>query len=165
MSRFRMAAYRGSHLPVLIKLMSMTTGPVLEMGMGYCSSPFLHWACYPTKRRIVSYESQHDYYRYAETWRADFHEVHCVDDWNQADLAQPWSVAFVDHHPNNRRSDDVVRLTHADYVVIHDSENSSDGHYHLNEIRHQFKYRYKYTAAFPYTSVWSNKHDLKDFRI
>ena len=146
----------------------MTAGPVLEMGMGFCSSPFLHWACYPTKRRLVSYENNSAFHDFARSWQADFHEVHCIksDGWDDVNLGEQWAVAFVDHSPNGRRHLDVKRLLHADYVVIHDAENSSDGHYHLAGVRHLFKYRYKYTpSTMPYTALWSNKFDVRDFQV
>ena len=41
-----------SHLPVLIKLMAMTSGDVLEVGTGIYSTPFLHWACFSQGRNL-----------------------------------------------------------------------------------------------------------------
>ncbi len=161
----RIGASRGSHLPILIKLVQMTNGPILELGVGYCSSPFLHWACFPTRRRLVSYENDPRAYPYARSWIADFHEVHCITDWDSIDISEPWTIGFVDHHPNPRRQEEVKRLLHADYVVLHDSESSGEKDYHFNSIRHLFKYRYKYTSAFPYTSIWSNKHDVRVFEV
>jgi hypothetical protein len=163
--RMRIGANRGSHLPVLTTMIQMTTGPILEMGMGYCSTPYLHWVCYPSKRRLVSYESAKRYFSYAESWKADYHEVHCIDDWDTADISEPWTVAFVDHHPGNRRVEEIKRLLHAEYVVIHDTENKGERGYHLSTVKGLFKYRWKYTAAFPYTSIWSNKHDVSGFKI
>lgn len=163
--RMKFHAFRGSHLPVLIALFQDTTGPVLELGMGFCSTPFLHWGCFPTKRRLVSYENSVHYYDFARAWEADFHEVHCIEDWDKVDLTEPWSLAFVDHQPNPHRVEELKRLTHAEFVVIHDTENSSNGHYGFNEIRHLFRYRWKYTDTFPYTSIWSNKHDIRSFSL
>jgi len=145
----------------------MTTGSILELGMGFCSTPYLHWVCFPSKRRIVSYENEKEYYRYAETWKADFHEVHCIprDGWDGIDISEPWGVAFVDHHPNHRRVEEIKRLLHAEYVIIHDSENSGEHGYHLSTVKNLFKYRWKYNAAFPFTSIWSNKHDVRNFKV
>ena len=50
-----------SHLPVLIKIMSITTGDVLEIGTGIYSTPFLHWACFGKKRNILSIENNDKY--------------------------------------------------------------------------------------------------------
>ena len=44
-----------SHLPLLMAVMARTDGPVLELGMGYGSSLFLHWACAACPREIVDF--------------------------------------------------------------------------------------------------------------
>jgi len=159
----RIGKYRGSYLPVLTTLVQQTTGPILELGVGFCSSPYLHWVCYPTKRRLVSYENNPEYYKFAESWKDDFHEVHCIKDWGSIDLSEPWSIAFVDHEPGYRRAEEMKRLTHADYVVAHDTENRSDRKYRFSTIHNLFKYRWKYNGANPKTSIFSNFHDVRDF--
>jgi predicted O-methyltransferase YrrM len=161
----RIGKSRGSYLPVLATLVSMTQGPILELGVGFCSTPYLHWACYPTKRRLVSYENNPEYYDFAESWKDDFHEIHCIKDWAAIDISEPWSIAFVDHSPGPRRPEEMKRLTHADYVIAHDTENSNNHRYHFSTIFHLFKYRWKYNGAYPYTSIFSNRFDVRDFKI
>lgn len=155
----------GSHLPVLMKVVGMTTGPILELGTGWNSTPVLHWMCYPTKRELVSYDAQEKYMDVANMFKDDFHKVELVTDWDALELSREWSVAFVDHSPNTRRIIDIKRLTHADYVVVHDTENRRDRDYKYSEIFPLFKYHYKYRDVYPHTSVLSNKHDLKGFRV
>lgn len=46
-----------THLAVLMEAVRRTAGPVLELGVGLYSTPVLHWLCYPTNRRLVSYDS------------------------------------------------------------------------------------------------------------
>lgn len=157
----RIGKSRGSYLPILNKIVSMTTGPILELGVGFCSTPYLHWACYPAKRRLVSYENNPEYYRFAESWKDDFHAIHCIKDWESINISEPWAVAFVDHSPSGRRAEETKRLIHADYIVIHDTENSQDRSYRLSTVRGLFKYRYKYRDAYPHTSVWSNKYNFE----
>ena len=120
----RYRANRGSHLPVLIELVPKTTGSILELGVGYQSSPYLHWACWP-KRRVVSYESSPNYYDFARQWERDNHEVHCVESWEDVDLSEPWAIAFVDNSPTYARAICLKKLTHAEFVVVHDTESSS----------------------------------------
>ena len=36
----------GTHLPVLMDIVSKTDGPILEIGTGVFSTPYLHWACF-----------------------------------------------------------------------------------------------------------------------
>jgi hypothetical protein len=161
--RFR--AYRGSHLPALIKVVGMTTGPILELGCGYNSTPFLHWACYPTKRTILTCENNADYFEFATGYTTDFHAVRCVTDWDAVDLSGPWSVAFVDHSPEPRRAVDVARLLHAEYVVVHDTDNRNEQKTHWSLGTRLFKWHYKYVGARPHTSILSNVHDLREFTI
>ena len=160
----RLGAKRGSYLPVLTTLVNHTKGPILELGMGFCSTPYLHWACYPEKRRLVSYENNPEYYRFAETWKSDFHAVHCIDEdsWESIDISEKWTIAFVDNSPESTRKMMVEKAQHADYVVIHDANNSNNHKTQINSIRHLFKYRYKYDKANPYTAVWSNKYEVDD---
>jgi hypothetical protein len=154
----------GSHLPVLIRAVAITDGPVLEMGMGYGSSPFLHWACATNKRPLVSYENQPEYFRFARDFAADFHEVHCISNWTKADIERPWDVAFVDYFPGGKRSDSVRRLANfAKYIVIHDSEGRNETKFHYRQIYPLFKWQYNYNHYLPKTSVLSNFVDLNDF--
>ena len=161
----RIGKSRASFLPVLTKLVSMTKGPILELGVGFCSSPYLHWACYPTKRTLVSFESNPEYYEFAKSWKDDFHKVYCISDWEKTNLMEWWEIAFIDHAPMQRRGIECMRLAHADYLVIHDSENSSAKAYGLDKVFKNFKFRYKYNDAFPHTSIWSNKHDVREFKV
>src|SRR5271157_2406306 len=94
----------GSHLPILVKLVMMTEGPILELGTGFFSTPMLHWLCAPTKRRLVSYESSEVFIEVAKNYMADFHEIHLVTNWDQVNLSQyNWDVALVDHGPGPQR--------------------------------------------------------------
>jgi len=153
---------RGSHLPVLMKLMSITNGPVLELGSGMYSSTYLHWACFPN-RRLITYEDNKDWLWFADRFKAQHHEVNFVEDWDRVDFSTPFSVALVDHDPKNGRvrAQEVARLTHVDYVVCHDSEDASDKKYRYSTISQLFQHRAKYIeAGFPHTTVFSNKHKL-----
>ena len=159
----RLNPKRGSHLPILMKAVAITDGPILELGSGLYSTTPLHWACWVAKRKLVTYESNPAFYDFLKAYETDFHEVHCIDDWDAVDLSPPWDVAFVDHAPDDRRWLEVKRLAHAKYVVAHDSEGRNDRKYSFSKILHMFKYQFEYKDAFPHTSVWSNTHDVTNF--
>ena len=159
----RFGPNRGSHLPILMEAVARTEGPIVELGCGLYSTTPLHWACWVKKRKLVTYESNPDYFDFLEAYETDFHEVHCIDDWDAVDLSPPWSVAFVDHAPDTRRRLEVMRLLHAEYVVAHDSEGRNDRKYQFSKVIPLFKYHFEYAGAFPHTSVWSNLHDVTDF--
>ena len=158
----------GTHLPMLIKIMGMTGGHVLEMGMGMYSTPFLHWACFPD-RRLVSYENDEKCYkmnkqygRASRQYPEDFHEVHYVKSWDDAKIERPWNVAFIDHAPANRRIFDIERIAnYAEYVIVHDTQRN----YRFCDYKKVwplFKYRYDYKRAVPWTTVLSNFKDLSN---
>lgn len=161
----RLYPNRGSHLPVLIKLVSMTDGPILELGCGLYSTTFLHWACRGKKRKLVTYEHNPDFYDFAKEYENEYHEVHCIDDWDSIEISKPWSIAFVDHEPGLRRWQEVSRLVHADYVVCHDTNNAFNRKYGYFKIYGLFEYRWKYTGATPHTTIFSNKNDVRNFKL
>jgi hypothetical protein len=155
----------GSHLPVLMKLMEISEGPVLELGTGFYSTPFLHWACFSQGRKLVSYDSAPLYFELANNCSRDFHEVYFVKDWDKIDISQHWGVVLVDHEPTSRRLADIERLANnADYIILHDSEKEWDLAYQYSKIYSLFKYRYDYTKRLPHTTVVSNFKDLSELK-
>jgi hypothetical protein len=158
---------RGSHLPVLIELFSKTTGSILELGCGMYSTPYLHWACHSTRRRLVTFESDPQWFPFLKQFESEFHLIYCIDDWDTIDISEPWSIAFVDHSPNQHRWKEIVKLQHADFVVAHDAENSANHKYGYSRIHKLFLYRYKYTDTFnaPFTAVFSNVYDVRKLKI
>lgn len=152
----------GSHLPVLMRLLEYTTGPVAELGCGMHSTPFLHWAC-KGKRPLVTFESDPVWVPFAREFEREGHAVVAVSDWDAVDLSRHWSVALVDHVPNERRWKELIALAHAEYVVAHDAENSAERKYHYSRAHRTFKYRTKVVTdgGCPYTSVLSNLHDVR----
>jgi hypothetical protein len=155
----------GSHMPMLMKIVNMTSGPVLELGMGMSSTPFLHWACFPN-RKLVSYEADADFLNSFKEYASNFHEIKLAEDWDKIDILGHWSVVLVDHLPRERRKEEVKRLANsADYVIIHDSEGLRNKHYRYTEIFPLFKQRFTYMGARPYTTVLSNFKDLSNLQI
>ena len=156
----------GSHLPVLIKTMSLTNGDVLEMGMGFYSTPYLHWVCDMQKRKLVSYESIEKYFRLFRQYKSESHEITFIKDWDSAAIEKPWDVVLIDHDPAIRRIIDIKRLANlAKYIVVHDTQPEEDWSYKYSEIYPLFKYRYNYTKVISHTSVLSNFIDVSNLEI
>jgi hypothetical protein len=154
----------GTHLPMLIKVVSLTTGPIVEFGGGVNSTIFLHWACNPTGRKLLTLESDWQFYKEFKRLRCDYHSIQHVRRWGNTIGEGVWSVVLIDHHPREPRknatelrSTDAIRFVDSEYVVMHDSD-----HYDYNKVYPYFKYKYEYTKAIPNTVVLSNKHDLKE---
>jgi hypothetical protein len=160
-------AVYASHIPLLIKTFYLSSGPILEMGMGPFSTPILHWLCFEHERHLVSYDNDPNYFEMNKDFEAAFHEVHLVNDWDEAKIENiHWGLAFIDQKPAIRRKDDVRRLANnADYIVIHDSEISQKHHYNYEEIYPLFKYKYVYRKVKPHTTVLSNFKEFREFKF
>ena len=144
-----------SHFPVLIRAVEMTTGPVLECGVGDYSTPVLHWLCGP-KRRLVSLESDQTYYQRVLPYVNAWHSVMFVEDWDATPIEQPWDVAFVDHLQDRRRIEVARLAAWAKFVVVHDTEARSAAKYNLRDAVAAYRYNYTLRAAHPNTTVLSN---------
>lgn len=159
----RYSANWGSHLPILVKVVNRSEGPILEMGTGLFSTPILHWLCLDQKRELVSYDNTRQYYEMNKTFESPTHRLLYVDNdaWDMADIDKHWGLVFIDHHPSLRRGVDAIRLANlADYVVMHDTNDSKAHGY--NEVYPHFKYRYDWKRTKPYTTVLSNFHSLEN---
>lgn len=151
----------GSHYPVLAAMVQRTKGPVIELGMGHYSTPLLHLMCSPSRlqpaRRLLSVDTNAKWshkFGYLETeWHALRHvTVEHLDAFAPI-LADRWSVAFIDHAPEERRAVDLARLArHADFIVVHDTDHPA---YKYEPVLEKFKYRFDYKSYPPWTSVVS----------
>lgn len=152
----------GSHLPVLLRLLEKTSGPVLEMGMGLWSTPMLHLMCEKDNRPLVSYDSDKKWAKDNLKWSNDYHRVGLIEEsWDEIPFEnEHWSVVLIDQRPGIRRHIDALRLKDkADFIVIHDSEPEGDKFYRYSKIYKYFKYVYHYTKVRPHTTVLSNLWD------
>lgn len=152
----------GSHLPVLMRLVSITTGKILELGTGIYSTPFLHWSCFLSNRKLISYESEPKYYEKSKQYRTSRHRVRFIDNWDNLNIAGFFDIVFIDLHPGFKRKDLAAKFKDSClYVVLHDTEPDEDDCYKYSEIYQMFKYRYDFVKVKPNTTVLSNVVDIK----
>ena len=157
-----------SHMPLLTKVMTVSDGPVLELGMGPFSTPLLHWLCEDRDRELVSYDTTSAFFKENLAFQTELHQIKMLPSETReawADIkdieSRHWGVVFIDQHPADSRAGTAGRAAHfADYVIIHDSDSKLSGHYHYEEIYPLFKYKYVYRKAKPHTTVLSNFKDL-----
>lgn len=158
-----MGIAHSTHIPVLLKVLRITSGPVLELGIGHYSTLILHYLCMDMNRILMSYDNNMKYINGFISFSSDMHKIIYAEDWDEVDILKPWSVAFIDHHPALRRGIDAGRLAnYAEYVICHDSEPAGARIYGYNEIYPLFKYHWEYTKLKPYTKVLSNFHTLSE---
>ena len=156
-----------SHMPLLIKILDMSEGPVLELGIGPFSTPLLHALCAVKNRLLISYENDKSYFDSHNSFESVQHQIKYVESWDDADIEHiQWGLALVDHAPAKRRVTEIRRLVnHADYVVIHDSNGRFENWYHYSLIYPLFKYQYEYGVLMPHTTVLSNLHDVSNLKM
>ena len=156
---------QGTHNLNLIKAVSKTKGDVCEMGVGFSSTPLLHWIT--LGRKLVSYESDQDYFHFAKKFISDNHKVrHANREFTNVDYNRHWSVVFIDHSPRKPRTrgDDAMKFTNADLMVLHDTEPESAGHYGYDQVFKKYKYRYDWKLCKPYCSIVSNVIDVSKWQ-
>jgi hypothetical protein len=164
--KMNISGYYGTHLPCLIQAMERTDGDVLELGMGVFSTPYLHYKCILSNRKLVSYENFRNWMKFFIDYgyECDNHEIKFVEKYSDAKIEKEWDVALIDQTPDSSRVEEIRRLANlVKYIVIHDSNGNQDKIYHYSEIYHLFKYRYIWDKDKNHATVISNFVDLEDF--
>jgi hypothetical protein len=150
-----------THNAMLIRTVLLSTGPVLEVGGGPFSTPLLHWLCKLMDRRLITYESDPVFFKFAKGFASRLHSIRFIEDWDKMDFDTHWGVVLIDHHPDERRVVDVINFSEkADYIVIHDTEKEKK--YGFEQAWPMFKYRYTWKECKPWTTVVSNFKDLSN---
>jgi len=150
-----------THIPVLIKAVQLTNGPVLELGAGIYSTPLLHWLLAEARRPLVTLERDPEYYNFAKKFLSRTHKVALIDDWSAIDTETRWSVVLIDQDIDRGKT--AVRLKDsADFIILHDSEKEKMYGYDLAYAH--FKYIFHWKFCVPYTTVVSNFNNLKCFQ-
>jgi hypothetical protein len=160
------SALCGTHIPVLVKLLKHLNKPVLELGIGWSSTPLLHWVCQEKNLKLISIESDREWIKSFRTFRSKNHSIFQADE-NFAlnfELPDNFSLVFIDHKPaRKRRASAVFFKDRADFIVLHDSELADHRAYKYTPIYDLFKYKFEYKGVGePYTMVLSNKINLKE---
>lgn len=152
-----------THMPLLLACLRHTTGPVLELGSGWFSTPLV--AAFATNRLVRTVETNPEWYdricrvaTYQPITRHR-HQILFVPDYDDAPiLDHEWSVVLLDHEPPPRRGHDAERLRDRCQLIIgHDSEHPDYGY---GPVFDTFKYRFTLSSIFPWTTVVSDTDPL-----
>jgi hypothetical protein len=165
-TKMNVSGHYGTHLPCLIKAMEKTTGDVLELGMGIFSTPYLHYQCLLSDRKLVSYENYPSWANFfiKYGYSCPNHEIIIIDDYAKAKIDKPWDVVLIDQTPDSSRAIEIRRLTElAKYIIIHDANPEKDKIYHYSEIYPLFKYKTVWNKDDRKAAVLSNLVSLEDF--
>lgn len=150
-----------THIPLFAACLAGTSGPVLELGGGWYSTPLIHALC--RDRRVVTLESDPELAaRLAAAFANGRHTVRHVSDWAAAEEPdwEDWELAFIDHAPAERRRLELARLRgNADIIVVHDSDVPFYG---LEPELARFTHRVDYVLIWPHTTAVSDLDKLKE---
>jgi len=148
-----------NHRPLLWWALKQTKGqtePVLEMGCGEGSTPYLQQYLKTDKRKLISYD-------YDKEWADKYNAIHIID-WDSINH-EKYSVILIDHSPGERRHIDIEKLKDkCDYMIIHDSEPAAYG-YMLDKIWHLFPYRRNLITQGAWATIVSTKNEIPQINI
>ncbi len=133
--------------------------PVLELGTGDGSTPFLQQYCKDNGLELFSYD-------FNKEWADKFGATH-VTDWSTIPWDKEYCVALVDESPGEHRKISIVKLQHVKVVVVHDSEpvgwNSSDYQVRPEFERYQYTYDLRATEPEGAWATWLSNSMLPQF--
>ena len=170
----------GSHYPILASAIARTTGPILECGTGWYSTPMIHLMA-NGKRQVMSLETDAKWMgemiRYE---RLAWHGFGLIDGKTQKELERAWvayaetlndtyyaeGVVFLDQSPGEARVPMAKALKgKAKFIVCHDTEADippSGGGYGWKQLDGLFKYETIWKDVRPWTTVYS---DVEEFSL
>jgi hypothetical protein len=137
-------------------------GPILEMGLGYGSTPGLSRLAANHGRLLVSVESNPEWAANFAALNSGTHRIVHVPSWESFDYRPPapwerWALVLVDHAPGEYRPITIEALRNlAEFIVVHDTETPDYG---WNPVVSSFKYRLDYTLLRPWTTILSEVRD------
>jgi len=137
--------------------------PVLELGVGWNSTPLLHWMCKEKGLLLRSFESDPEWLELFRSFESESHKLSHHDFMTELDFGGGLGLVFVDHRPSRkRRSSAKFYADKADFIVLHDSDLADNPAYKYTPIYGNFKYRFEYkNVDKPFTMVLSNKIDIE----
>lgn len=116
-----------SYMAPLVACLAASEGPVLECGLGYWSTPFLHRYCLATGRLLFSLDETREWVqRFEQYFLLGWHYVidcsypRTYQEELTALAKKAWGVVLMDHSPGWRRATDALTLKHAQFILVHD---------------------------------------------
>jgi hypothetical protein len=176
-----------THQRLLIGAALRTTGPILELGCGWYSTPLLHEIAKIQQRYLVTLDDNDHWLQQfaARDWsdkygfKDRYHQLIHVPYWEDAklepgdyDIVSPgWGLVFVDHGPPIERLYVARRMFNPTtpfrefkeptVFVFHDTEESHP--YGYDRLLKRFKYQWTDTCQKAHTTVASNRVDVTDW--
>lgn len=129
--------------------------PVLELGCGDGSTPYLTRYCEDNDLDLFSYD-------YSKEWADKFGAIH-ISVWNK-DLElfnKQYSVVLVDESPGEQRKNSLKWLKgHSLIICAHDTEPAADHGYQMRGVLSQYKYWVDWESEGAWASMVSDSINL-----
>ena len=155
-----------THQSVLMHVLTIvTTGSVLEFGMGEGSTHFMHAICEKQGRKLLSLDNSQKWIDKYINYKSPSHEIAVFKPSEILLKAcgffnEKFSVVFVDAAPAEIRQPFFILMKNqVDYFIVHDTEAKA-----YNWNFKNFKHVLEYTKETPRTTVLSDL-DVIDERI
>lgn len=114
-------ALTGTHQATLIRAALHTTGPILEYGAGYFSTPILWEIARAQGRPHITVEHHENWAAFASTYPHEVLNGDYVASEKVRERYPRWGLVFIDHDDTRRGLEVQWYRTRADVVVWHDA--------------------------------------------
>ena len=149
-----------THMPTLLACLQQTTGPVLELGSGWFSTPLV--SAFATDRLVRTVESDRDWHERIcricthQPITEHRHQIVYVPDYADAPVDDhEWAVVLLDHEPPARRGVDAARVRDRCRLMIgHDSQHPAYGY---GPVFDTYQHRLTDERLMPWTTVVSDE--------
>ncbi len=118
-----------SFMPALGYALGASTGPILEVGIGNYSTPFLREYALASRRQLVSIETNKEWADLFKHKVKDLISTQHVTDYCEFIKNTPtkWGVAFIDNSPGGagRAGPFKLLIDNSQFIVVHDFHNEN----------------------------------------
>lgn len=150
------------YYPLLYKALESTKGAVLEMGMGFGSTPLLNEYCKKKARKLFSFDFNLSWKEKFDDLLHEDHKSFLIKDWDDVfNNYSDASLIFIDHSPGERRKVDLELFKDTKgIVVIHDTEPTGAGDYRVRPLFNLYKYVVEVQTEGAWATALSNEIDI-----
>ncbi len=154
-----------SHQRLLLGAALRTQGPLLELGVGWYSTPLLHEIAVTQGRPLLTVDNNQDWLAQFLCLQNDWHTLDLVGWWGELyelprfRKIERWGLVFVDQgQPIEREYAVRGLLDQADVFVLHDTEEAFA--YGYSRTLPMFKWKFEDRTHKVHTTVASNTIDV-----
>lgn len=142
----------GTHMASLKRAVEATDGPILEIGTGVYSTPYLHEVS-KTGRLVISVEADSRWFNAAKgQYASRGHRV-----LEAVPATGEFDVVLIDHDPEDLRMPALEALRgRFTYAVIHDTQPDTPEHREWKEVLSSFAHSHVDDSVLPWTTTVSD---------